>query len=159
MRWHGSTVQVHAWYGGTRFAHDGRVAKLGKPASNMALTYQIHSLQTALPEIKYCYNDKMLAYGPGNMFYRQTRTVYSHSFSGEQFYLALILLKVIWVEAIFFDNFFFVNFCWKIENWRDFVYWTLKSSHLIMVNNDKNGVFKNTHFLLAHSGINRMKAF
>ena len=31
--------------------------------------------------------------------------VYSHSFSGEQFYLALILLQVIWVEAIFFDNF------------------------------------------------------
>ena len=28
-----------------------------------------------------------------------------------------------------------------------------------MANNDKNGVFKNTHFLLAHSGINRTKAF
>ena len=28
-----------------------------------------------------------------------------------------------------------------------------------MANNDKNGVFKNTHFLLAYSGINRMKAF
>ena len=127
---------------GRVFAHGGPVAKLGEPAFNMALTYQIHTWQSAFPEIKYCYNDKMLTYGPGNMFYRPTRTVYSHSFSDEQFYLALILLKVIWVEAIFFDNFFFVNFCWKIEKWRDFVYWTLKSSHPIMANNDKNGVFK-----------------
>ena len=159
MRWHGSTVKVHAGYGGTRGAHDGRVAKLGKPASNMALTYQIHSLLTAFPEIKYYYNNKILTYGPGNMFYRPTRTVYSHLFSGEQFYLVLILSKVIWVEAIFFDNFFFVNFFWKIEIWWDFVYWTLKSSHPIMANNDKNGVFKNNPFLLAYSGIYRMKAF
>ena len=65
---------------GCIFAHGGPVAKLGEPASNMALTYQIHSLQSAFSEIKYCYNDKMLTYGPGNMFYRSTRTVYSHSF-------------------------------------------------------------------------------
>ena len=104
---------MHAWYGGTRGAHDERVAKLGKPASNMALTYQMHSLLTAFPEIRYCYNNKILTYGPGNMFYRPTRTVYSHLFSGEQFYMVLILLKV---EAIFFDNFSFVNFFLKNRN-------------------------------------------
>ena len=95
---------------GQVFAHGGRSAKQGEPASNMALTYQIHLGQSAFAEITYCYNDKILTYGPGNIFYRPTRTVYSHSFVGEQFYLALILLKVIWVEAIFFDNFWSI-FC------------------------------------------------
>ena len=37
--------------------------------------------------------------------------------------------------------------------------WTLKSSHPIMAIKDKNRVFENTHFLLAYSGIIRMKAF
>ena len=36
--------------------------------------------------------------------------------------------------------------------------WTLKSSYPIIVINDKNWVTENTHFLLAYSGINRMKA-
>ena len=44
-----------------------------------------------------------------------------HIHLGEQFYLALILIKVIWVEAILFDNFWSI-FYWKIEKWRDFVY-------------------------------------
>ena len=142
---------------GRVFAHGRPVAKLGEPASNMALTYQIHWWQSASSEIKYCYNDKMSTYGPGNMFYRPTRTVYSHSFSGEQFYLALILLKVIWVEAIFFDNFFLVDFLLKNRKLTRLRLWTLKSSH--PRSTIKNGVFKNTHFLLACSGINRMKAF
>ena len=98
---------------GRMFAHGGRVAKLGEPATNMALTHQIHLWQSAFSEITYCYNYKMLTYGPGNIFYRPTRTVYSHSFSGEQFYLALILLKVIWVEAIFFDIFSWLIFAEK----------------------------------------------
>ena len=34
----------------------------------------------------------------------------------------------------------------------------LKSSYPIMVINDKNWVTENTYFLLAYSGINRMKA-
>ena len=122
---------------GRVFAHGGPVAKSGEPASNMALTYQIHLWQSAFPEIKYCYNDKMLTYGPGNMFYRPTRTVYSHSISGEQFYLALILLKVIWVEAIFFDNFSVSIFAEKSKTDETSSIGLLKSSHPIMANKDE----------------------
>ena len=151
----GSLSRCMSVMAGHVFTHGGRSAKQGEPASNMALTYQIHKLwQSAFSEITYCYNDKIFTYGLGHIFYRPTRTVYSHSFLGEQFYLALILLKVIWVEAIFFDNFWSI-FYWKIKKWRDFIY-----GHPIMAINDKkNGVFENTHFLLAYSGINRMKAF
>ena len=58
------------------FAHGGRLAKQGEPASNMALTYQIHLQQSAFSEITYCNNNKILTYGPGNIFNRPTRTVY-----------------------------------------------------------------------------------
>ena len=127
------------------FAHGGRVAKLGGPASNMALTYHIHLWKSAFSKITYCYNhdnDKMLTYGPGNIFYRPTGTVYSHSFSGEQFYLALILLKVIWVEAIFSIIFSWSIFLLKYRKLTRLCLWTLKSSHPIMAINDKKWSFK-----------------
>ena len=79
----------------------------------------------------------MLTYGPGNMFYRPARTVYSLSFSGEQFYLALILLKVIRVEAIFFDNFSLSIFAEKSKTDKTLSIGLLKSSHPIMANSNK----------------------
>ena len=47
------------------FAHGGRSANQGEPASKMALTYQIHFQQSAFSEITYYNSNKMLTYGPG----------------------------------------------------------------------------------------------
>ena len=58
------------------FAHGGRSANQGEQASNMALTYQIHLQQSAFSELTYCNNNKILTYGPGNIFNRPNRTVY-----------------------------------------------------------------------------------
>ena len=102
----------------------------------------------------------MLTYGPGNMFYRPTRTVYSHLFSGEHFYLALILIKGYLSRSDIFRYFFLCQFLLKNRKLTRLPLLDFKiGGRPIMANNDKNGVFKNTHFLLAHSGINRMKAF
>ena len=46
------------------FAHGGRSAKLGEPASKMALTYQIHVQYSAFSEITYDNSNKILTYGP-----------------------------------------------------------------------------------------------
>ena len=54
------------------FAHGGRSAKLGEPASKMALTYQIHVQYSAFSEITYDNSNKILTYGPGNIFNRLT---------------------------------------------------------------------------------------
>ena len=62
------------------FAHGGRSAKLGEPASKMALTYQIHVQYSAFSEITYDNSNKILTYGPGNIFNRPNKTVYGHSF-------------------------------------------------------------------------------
>ena len=138
------------------FAHGGRSANQGEPAYKMALTYQIHLQQSAFSEITYYNSDKILTYGPGNIFNRPNRTVYWHSL-GKQFYLALILIKVTRVEAIFYN--FFVDFTEKSKKMTRLRLWTLKSSHPIMAINDKKWVSENTHFLFAYSGINKMKAF
>ena len=58
------------------FAHGGRSANLGEPASKMALTYQIHVQYSAFSEITYDNSNKILTYGPGNIFNRPNKTVY-----------------------------------------------------------------------------------
>ena len=55
------------------FAHSGRLAKLGEPASKMALTYQIHVQNSAFSEITYDNSNKILTYGPGNILTDQIR--------------------------------------------------------------------------------------
>ena len=101
------------------FAHGERSANQGEPASKMALTYQIHLQQSAFSEITYYNSNKILTYGPGNIFNRPNRTVYWHSL-GKQFHLALILLKVTRVEAIFYN---FLSILLKNrKKWRGFVY-------------------------------------
>ena len=49
------------------FAHGGRSANLGEPASKMALTYRIHVQYSAFSEITYYNSNKILTYGPGNI--------------------------------------------------------------------------------------------
>ena len=58
------------------FAHGGRSSKLGEPASKMALTYKIHVQYSAFSEITYDNSNKILTYGPGNIFSRPNKTVY-----------------------------------------------------------------------------------
>ena len=58
------------------FAHGGRSAKLGEPASKLALTYQIHVQYSAFSEITYDNSNKILTYSPGNIFNRPNKTVY-----------------------------------------------------------------------------------
>ena len=50
------------------FAHGGRSANQGEPASKMALTYQIHLKYSAFSEITYYNSNKILTYSPGNIF-------------------------------------------------------------------------------------------
>ena len=70
--------------------------------------------------------------------------------------MALNLLKVTRGEAIFKISVDFAKK--KTKKMTRFRLWTLKSSYPIMVINDKNWVTENTHFPLAYSDINRMKA-
>ena len=67
------------------FAHGGRLAKLGGPASKMALTYQIHVQYSAFSEITYDNSNKILTYGPGNILTDQIRPLIDFHL-GKQFY-------------------------------------------------------------------------
>ena len=73
---------------GHMFAHGGRSAKLGEPVSKMALTYQIHVQYSAFSEIIYDNSNKILTYGPGNIFNRPNKTFDIDIHLGKQFYFA-----------------------------------------------------------------------
>ena len=100
-------------------AHGGRWAKLGKPASKMAHTYQIHVQYSAFSEKTY---DNSTKYWPTVLGIFQTDQIrpFIDIHLGKQFILALNLLKVTRVEAIFKIS---VDFAEKNrKKWRDFVY-------------------------------------
>ena len=67
------------------FAHGGRSAKLGEPASKMVLTYQIHVQYSAFSEITYDNSNKILTYGPGNIF-KRPKGPFIDIHLGKQFY-------------------------------------------------------------------------
>ena len=77
------------------FAHGGRLAKFGVPATKMAFTYQIHVQYSAFSEITYDNSNKILTYGPGNILTDQIKP-FIDIHLGKQFYfgLNLNLIKV-----------------------------------------------------------------
>ena len=75
------------------FAHGGRLAKLGEPASKMALTYQIHVQYSAFSKITYDNSNKI--------FLTDQIRPFIDIHLGKHFILALNLIKVTRVEAIF----------------------------------------------------------
>ena len=120
-------------------AHGELWAKLGKPATKMAHTYQIQIQYSAFSEITY---DNSTKYWPtvlGIFLSRPNKTVYWHSFR-QTIYFGPKPIKGFPSRSGSKKFCRFVEKSWK--NLTTFRLWTLRSSYPIMVINDKNKLQK-----------------